>query len=124
MQALIALAEIDVATAWNAMVMNNSAAFIAAFLPEPGFSDVFGERRAKLRRRRVLLWGGESSFRGRLPALPGAGCLCSGVPQAEWLRLSTMTREAKLASAVRDRAEVGGDGPRRLERHRVEWHGK
>ena len=92
MQALAALAAIDVATAWNVMVMNNSAGFIASFLPEPGFNEVWAN--------------GVPNCAGVAPpygeAVPCEGGwrvtgrfrLCSGVPQAEWLRLSTMTQEA------------------------------
>ncbi len=93
MQVLIKMAEIDVATAWNTMVMNNSAAFIAAFLPEPGFSEIFRE--------------GVPNCAGAVPPagqavivdggfqLSGRWRLCSGVHQAEWVRLTTMTKEEK-----------------------------
>jgi indole-3-acetate monooxygenase len=93
MQVLIKMAEIDVAAAWNTMVMNNSAAFIAAFLPDPGFSDVFGKGVPNCAGavppagEAVIVEGG---FR-----LTGRWRLCSGVHQAEWVRLTTMTREEK-----------------------------
>jgi alkylation response protein AidB-like acyl-CoA dehydrogenase len=93
MLVLIKMAELDVATAWNAMVMNNSTAFIAAFLPEPGFSEVFGNGVpncagvAPPTGQAIIVEGG---FR-----LTGRWRLCSGVRQAKWVRLTTMTREDK-----------------------------
>jgi alkylation response protein AidB-like acyl-CoA dehydrogenase len=91
MLVLIRIAEIDVATAWNVMVMNNSTAFIAAFLPEPGFSEVFGKGVPNC--AGVAPPAGEAAIADGGFRLTGRWRLCSGVRQAKWVRLTTMTKE-------------------------------
>lgn len=91
MLVLARIAEIDPPTAWNVMVFNNSTAFIGAFLPDPGFSEVFGKG--------VPICAGVAPPYGEAVAcdggfrVSGRWRLCSGVIQAEWVRLATVTKE-------------------------------
>ncbi len=56
MQSLAAIAEIDVATAWNVMVMNNSRWLHRLVSSRARFQRGLGQRCAELRRRGAPLW--------------------------------------------------------------------
>jgi indole-3-acetate monooxygenase len=85
---LARLAELDSAAAWNTMVTNNSAAFMADYLPERGYQEVFADG-VPVCAGVIAPYGGGVPVEGGL-RVTGRFRLCSGVRQASWVRLATM----------------------------------
>ena len=87
LEVLAALAEIDTAAGWIAMVSNNSAGFMGAFLPDAGIDEVFAGDG-------VPICSGVAAPSGTALAvdggyrLTGYWRLCSGVHHSSWLRLT------------------------------------
>ncbi|GAA2216274.1 acyl-CoA dehydrogenase family protein [Nonomuraea monospora] len=85
MLVLAAIAEIDVSTAWNVMVNNNSTGFMSAFLSDEGVQEVFADG--------VPIAAGVTPATGRARKVEGGYIFdgrwktCSGVRQASWVRL-------------------------------------
>ena len=88
MRVLSRLAEIDTASAWNIMVANNSAAFMASFLPDDPFAEVFAEG-IPIAAGVAPPYGTATEVDGGY-RVTGRFRLCSGVHQAFWVRLRTM----------------------------------
>lgn len=91
MRVIARLAEIDSASAWNVMVSNNSASYIAAYLPDPGFSEAFADgvpRAAGVGPAYGVAVPSEDGYR-----ISGRFRLCSGADHAQWFRFTTWTGE-------------------------------
>jgi alkylation response protein AidB-like acyl-CoA dehydrogenase len=87
MEVLAALAGIDTAAGWIAMVSNNSAGFMGAFLPDAGVDEVFAGGTVPICSGVAAPSGTATEVDGGF-ALTGYWRLCSGVHHSSWLRLT------------------------------------
>jgi alkylation response protein AidB-like acyl-CoA dehydrogenase len=87
MEVLAALAAIDTAAGWIAMVSNNSAGFMGAFLPDAGVEEVFAGGTVPICSGVAAPSGTATEVDGGF-ALTGYWRLCSGVHHSSWLRLT------------------------------------
>jgi alkylation response protein AidB-like acyl-CoA dehydrogenase len=87
MEVLAALAGIDTAAGWIAMVSNNSAGFMGAFLPDGGVDEVFAGNNVPICSGVAAPSGTATAVDGGF-RLTGYWRLCSGVHHSSWLRLT------------------------------------